>query len=155
MRETNFRAWDKHTKEMLYNGSRAKSFYTGQATHRFRSGHEIAVDRIGNCLITHRGILKTVQQEGLIDKIELQSADVEIMQFTGGVDKNEQKIYEGDIVTHTCKSHRDFLYGPFEVRYVTDDSKPFYSWWPLSSYLPSNLIVVGNVYENSELLEGG
>ena len=85
-----------------------------------------------------------------------------IMQYTGLKDKNGREIYEGDIVKYImttecgCRieekikevvyndSHCGFY--PFYLHDKMDDD----SWY---QYLISDIEIIGNIYENPELLE--
>lgn len=67
--------------------------------------------------------------------------DVEFMQSTGVKDKNGVEIYEGDIV-------KTFGANIYVVEFYDGKFNPI-------SYLEaSNWEVIGNIYENPELLEG-
>ena len=72
----------------------------------------------------------------------------ELMQFTGLKDKNGKEIYEGDI----CRAPHDFGPGGFHERQFTVkfDLASGYQWnyWDIH-----DLEVIGNIYENPELLE--
>jgi uncharacterized phage protein (TIGR01671 family) len=74
----------------------------------------------------------------------------ELMQYTGLKDKNGREIYEGDIITMEPHSL------PFEVKYY---SGGFHMIEPHSRTTrhagsPDSMpIVIGNIYENPELLE--
>lgn len=77
--------------------------------------------------------------------------DLEIMQFTGILDKNDVKIYEGDIV----KVHSYSVTGLGKV-WFNKGSFVFNKFeYPTSQVLHSfsEIEIVGNVFENPELLE--
>ena len=73
-----------------------------------------------------------------------------IGQSTGLKDKNGQEIYEGDIYD----APHDFGPGGFSIRrgVVVWDNESGYNWhyWKVA-----DLEVIGNIYENPELLEEG
>lgn len=94
-----------------------------------------------------------------------------LMQYTGLQDKNGKEIYEGDIVkTHfkkgswkyNDKNYYGYKNGKVEycvdcfILYIENYKEKIY---PLSSFGNNNknideLEVIGNIYENPELLEG-
>jgi len=86
--------------------------------------------------------------------------DVIIMQSTGIKDKNGVEIYEGDIL----KLHAIFLAPDDKIGYLEYSPKYGYSiifegnrlyrqeYWASTNKL--NYEVIGNIYENPELLEG-
>lgn len=74
--------------------------------------------------------------------------DIEIMQFTGLKDKNGQEIYEGDVVKSVYgNGYIVFEYIGFAIKSIGSESIDFE--FP-SFYLNSEII--GNIYENPELL---
>ena len=74
--------------------------------------------------------------------------DINLMQYTGLKDKNGVEIYEGDLI------RGPFDFGPAGYSYITSevcfDKEQGYQW---EYWLLEELEVIGNIYENKELLE--
>ena len=79
--------------------------------------------------------------------------EIELMQYTGLKDKNNKEIYEGDIVKLRANHGIGVIkyydeWGAFVVEYI----KPR----PLAvlgiNYYKENIEILGNIYENPELL---
>lgn len=81
--------------------------------------------------------------------------DIHLMQSTGLKDKNGKEIFEGDIVDYkgreaVIKWHGS--YASFIYRFVDGLQERVSEWEPLFlAYLKCE--VIGNIYENPELLE--
>ena|ERR1043165_476388 len=79
-----------------------------------------------------------------------------VMQFTGLHDKNGKEIYEGDIMRHVPDGNAPHL--PFIVSWseillawsIHDEAR---KWCEYLNERKHNYIVIGNIYENPELLE--
>lgn len=78
-------------------------------------------------------------------------------QFTGLKDKNGKEIYEGDILK-TKYNKRDFIvwikYDEEYAQFVTRCAEFILDEEPLGDLYESRMEVIGNVYENPELLKG-
>ena len=72
----------------------------------------------------------------------------ELMQYTGLKDKNGIDIYEGDIAKY------GMLYTNYEVRYFRNSFVMWSIYGDYSrGYLSDDVEIIGNIYENPELLE--
>ena len=135
MREYKFRVWDTENKEMLkvQELDFEDTFYGGRLS------------------------IRTDQYNDYFD-IE----DMILMQYTGLKDKNGKEIYEGDIIFDSFyerKAKVVFLEGAFWLDYI-DDFKEYKTihkrYQLLANYDNKSVLeVIGNIYDNKNLLEEG
>lgn len=149
-REIKFRAWDKEDKEMYYSDK--------------------------NCVVSYDNVGESIFLLG--DKTGKELSNYELMQYTGLKDKNGKEIYEGDILRQNSndKDLVEVCYGEFGVRSLETEEvidnicgwnlkvvetdglskiEPFCYDTPLNGFWIEKLgiEVVGNIYDNPELLE--
>ena len=128
MREIKFRAWDKLGHEMLYSGNVKDE---DDNTHtRMSAFFSICVETF----------------EGKITKM------IELMQFTGLKDKNGKDIYEGDIVRIDEEIYSIYWHEGHAGYWIKRHPKDFDGTWNMY-YVSANGEVIGNVYENPELIK--
>lgn len=127
-RAIKFRVWNNKTKSWVHG--------PGQEPHLF--GETILLG----------GFMQGVPLLDLDDCVPLQ--------FTGLLDKNGVEIYEGDIVRFQYRDEGEF-YGvvgmdDMYVGFSVQESKAFFGSINLTYYNNKDHTVVGNIYENPELL---
>ena len=131
MREIKFRAWDKERKQM-------------------RNVYELNCKREGISVRVSNGYVGTLQIGDL--------GEAELMQYTGLKDKNGKEIYEGDILATKndgkdgCDAWNEQIMGA--VRWNEIDA--YFTGLPYdeeSIYGPQYAYIIGNIYENPELLK--
>lgn len=77
--------------------------------------------------------------------------DVELMQYTGLKDKNNKEIYEGDIVT-LHNSRYKVIYNSKGARFVLRNDE-FELEITFINNNNERMEILGNIYENPELME--
>jgi uncharacterized phage protein (TIGR01671 family) len=143
MRKIKFREWDKHREEIYGKG------------HGMSYGEREDFDDMVGWRFAH--------EEGLGEEPRI------LMQYTGLKDKKGREIYEGDILYYTVfdRYDNDKQYKGI-VKWSIDDA-----WWFLANIDDSDFqgsdyhplgwvwqqddepVVIGNIYENTELLKEG
>ena len=131
MNNLKFRAWDKEFKNMIY---------TDDDLLVCVSNNGIELTDISETIGVSDGDIK----------------DFELMQSTGLKDKNGVEIYEGDIVRYNRGVSHSVEKLPYSVKYV--EGVFVFEYGFIQHNLFKNvkyITVIGNIYENEELLECG
>jgi len=132
MREIKFRAWDNVAFQMYYLGEEEDIVFS------FESNGIVATD--------------ITQEEERFQTLH----HLEYMQFTGLHDRNGKEIYEGDICkgkAYGFPNSPKRLIGAVEYRYNRYDIVGVKQYKGLVDELNTTYEVIGNIYENPELLE--
>lgn len=125
-REIKFRAWDKAQECYLYDV-------------------QGAYDMLSGCVKYENGE-NAVYDEECFDEF-LDNDHYVVEQYTGMHDKNGREIYEGDIVKNEYGKVMEVQYNPRSAAFGVGD----YYFGTIGS--GKILEVIGNIFENPELLE--
>jgi len=74
-----------------------------------------------------------------------------LMQFTGLKDKNGKEIYEGDILENP-ENKKSVIIWTLNGYFAESQKDDRITSFPLSLYFVENKKIIGNIYENPELL---
>ena len=134
MREIKFRAWGKENNIMLYN-------------------------------IQNFCLYAPVEYEDMCLADFLADKNYKVMQYTGLKDKNGKEIYEGDIISYKAlkekrkdKIFRNVIewanYSGTLGWIIRGNDKRVYIPLNSNQVFNHNIEIIGNIYENPELLKG-
>jgi uncharacterized phage protein (TIGR01671 family) len=78
---------------------------------------------------------------------------VAVMQFTGLTDKNGKEIYEGDLISESNSSPYEVKWQYHSVKWIMQSFEEGRYYREMhSDYAKNNYEIIGNIYENKELL---
>jgi len=130
MKEIKFRAFDKESKKMFLVN---KLLWGAYPIEPFQAQGIIVGDEIKVMNICE-------------DDCEQKTPHCKLMQYIGLKDKNGVLIYEGDIITHTA-----YPLDRVKVEYIGTAFRG--GGMLLESYHSSVIEIIGNIYENENLLK--
>ena len=124
MREIKFRGWDKELNFMI-NIKRYKIDFNGQ-------------------------VLFDNNDKELYN----QTNKIELMQYTGLKDKLKTESFDGDIVKYTNETIATVEWDYINTGWICRSIKQKLRTWALCDSLLDGALVIGNIYENQDLLKG-
>lgn len=138
MRDIKFRAWDKKSKKM-----RAVESIGFGAISIYEKGYPVC-NMLGHDIINQKAII-----------VHRDSPYFELMQYTGLNDKNDKEIYEGDIVALDSLAGFVVEYDNENARFILngEHKDKDYGHCGFHLYAQKEIEIIGNIYENAELLE--
>lgn len=138
MRDIKFRVWDKYKKQMYPISSIDYDIFS----------QEIRIIAVGH----ENGMCTAYNKNHNSEKCDITA--LELMQYTGLNDKNGKEIYEGDIVKVDNIDLAIIYFDDDRMAWGIKPINEFYFDSPLlSENINLELRVIGNIYDNSDLLK--
>lgn len=137
-RKIKFRVWDKYKKQMYPISSIDYDIFS----------QEIRIIAVGH----ENGMCTAYNKNHNSEKCDITA--LELMQYTGLHDKNGKEIYEGDIVKKTGNIGIDIGKVIYEYNGFIVDVMNMDRFYGRVHLLEKFTEVIGNIYEDSELLGG-
>ncbi len=134
MRNVKFRAWDKARKQMNYK------VLVGNTDHN---------DPNYTCNLVYIDSETAAKEEGFSGWLNADEHCINLMQCTGCLDKEGSEIYEGDLVGWFRPDYGNVI----EFRAGSFGFEIDGLWQPLGFHTQNFALVLGNVYENPELID--
>jgi len=152
VRDIKFRAWDKNKKEMITHFALIPTEPGWSGTPIEQPTKEVCEELFRYDSLADYTLIDWSNWYGIINFI--------IMQYTGLKDKNGLGIFEGDLL-RSWEDEEWWIYGivtysDYNGAYFLADKEGFITDWDMADE-PSEwdkFEVIGNLYENPELLEG-
>lgn len=140
-REIKFRAWDKLNKKIVTSGLSINIDTTDRVIPISFSQGDLSYCRDND-----------------VSSVPNIHTDIEIMQFTGLTDRHGVEVYEGDIVRGRFieKDVPDVMWLTLSEQEKEQGFRLFTIetiFEPYQTPMPDDIEVIGNIYENPELLE--
>lgn len=156
MREIKFRAWDKLANKMVQKNFVITSdggFYW----ITYLTGDNARYDY--DDIKTQLKVIDDIDIPAVIDFADFNFEHTILMQYTGLKDKNGVEIFEGDIVKLVLQHISIINNNSIEIEISKVEFSPAYfrlggSILGAGGLISENIEVIGNIYENPELLKG-
>jgi len=147
-REIKFRVWDKVEKKMRYNPVliQYEKITDGTGFKRVYNSNRLELKNpaFGCYGFTNKYYESEPDGFDLPDREERLPNEVIIMQFTGLKDRNGKEIYEGDVLKHRSLIHTIMVHAFHGFRFMFGKDQLVAA--------DTAGEVIGNIYENPELL---
>lgn len=136
MKKIKFRAWDKENEIMVFSDKKHYDYW-----------FDIYEDGLLKCLVNCSYCDSFGDEHDSWEPLD------NLMQYTGLKDKNGKEIYEGDIIKYshsivgTIIREVRIKYGMWGIEGMTKGTQI-----PFANLIENEYEVIGNIYENPELL---